>query len=53
MNLQNRNRLRDIENRLAAAKGEEVGERMEWEIGFSRCKLLYIELINSKVLPTL
>lgn len=34
--MKNRNRLRDIENRLA--KGEEVGERME-EIGFSRCKL--------------
>ena len=26
------------------------GGRMEWEFGVSRCKLLYIELINNKVL---
>ena len=50
--LQTRNRLTDIENRLAAAKREEPGEGMEWETGFSRCKLLCTELINSKVLPT-
>ena len=31
------------------AKGEGVGERMKWEAGVSRCKLLYIEGINSKV----
>ena len=27
-----------------------VGEGMEWEFGISRCKLLYKELINNKVL---
>ena len=32
------------------AKGEEVGRGMEWEVGVSRCKLLYIEWINNKVL---
>ena len=26
------------------------GGRMEWEFGISRCKLLYIEWINDKVL---
>ena len=40
----------DIENRLLVAKGEGVGGGMEWEVGVSRCKLLYIEWINSKVL---
>ena len=40
----------DIENRLVVAKGEGVERGMEWEVGVSRCKLLYIEWINNKVL---
>ena len=40
----------DIENRLVVAKGEGVGGGMECEVGVSRCKLLYIEWINNKVL---
>ena len=32
------------------ASGEGKGEGMEWEVGVSRCKLLYKEWINSKVL---
>ena len=32
------------------AKGEGVGGGMEWEVEVSRCKLLYIEWINNKVL---
>ena len=32
------------------AKGEGVGGGVEWEVGVSRCKLLYIEWINNKVL---
>ena len=32
------------------AKEEEGGEGMDWEFGVSRCKLLYIEWINNKVL---
>ena len=32
------------------AKGEENRGGMDWEFGVSRCKLLYIEWINSKVL---
>ena len=40
----------DIENRLAAAKGEGVGGGMEWEAGVSRCKLLYIEWMNKVLL---
>ena len=40
----------DTENRLVVAKGEGVGEGMEWEVGVSRCKLLYREWINNKVL---
>ena len=31
------------------AKGEGVGGGMEWEVGFSRCKRLYMEWINNKV----
>ena len=33
-----------------AAKGEGAGRGMEWEVGVSRCKLLYIEWISNKVL---
>ena len=32
------------------AKGEGVGGGMEWEVGVSTCKLLYVEWINNKVL---
>ena len=32
------------------AKGEGVWGRVDWEFGISRCKLLYIEWINNKVL---
>ena len=32
------------------AKGEGGGGRMDWEVGVSRCKLLYMEWINNKVL---
>ena len=33
-----------------AAKGEGLGGGMEWEVGVSRCKLLYRGWINNKVL---
>ena len=32
------------------AKGEGVEGGMEWNVGVSRCELLYIEWINNKVL---
>ena len=48
--LWNRNRLTDIENRLVVAKGEGGGGGMDWEVGISRCKLLYIGWINNKAL---
>ena len=34
-----------LEKRLVVAKGERAGRRMEWEVGVSRCKFLYIEWI--------
>ena len=40
----------DIENRLMVAKGDRVVGGMEWEVGVNRCKLLYTEWINNKVL---
>ena len=48
--LQNRNRLRCIENRFVVAKGEEGDSGMDWEFGVSRCKLLRLEWISSEVL---
>ena len=36
-----------LENKLVAAKGEGVGEGMEWEFGISRCKLLYTCITES------
>ena len=41
-------RLTNIENKLVVAKGGRGGK--DWEIEVSRCKLLYIEWINKKVL---
>ena len=32
------------------ARGEGVGGEMKWEVGVSRCKLLFMEGINNKVL---
>ena len=32
------------------AKGKEGGGGKDWELGISRCKLLYIEWIGQKVL---
>ena len=40
----------NIEIRLVVAKGAEVGGGTEWEVGVSRCKLLCVEWINTKVL---
>ena len=40
----------DTENRLVIAKGEEVWGGRGWEFGVSKCKLLYTEWINNKVL---
>ena len=40
----------DIEHRLVVAKGEGGGGGVEWEFGVSRCKHLYREWINNKVL---
>ena len=45
--LQNRSRLKDIENRLDLWLG--VGGTV-WESGISRCKLIYIGWINTEVL---
>ena len=50
MNLQNRNRSIDMENRLAVDKGEGRGRGMDWEFGIGKFKLLYTEWIHSKVL---
>ena len=50
INLQNRNRLTDIENRLIVAKREWGKGGMDWKFGISRCKLLYRGWIYNKIL---
>ena len=42
--------LYDIKCYLMAAMGQGVGIGLDWEAGFSRCKLLHMERINKKVL---
>ena len=44
------NRFMDTGNTLVVAKGEGIGGGMEGEVGVSRCKLLYTEWINNRVL---
>ena len=39
-----------MENRLVVAKGEGDGRGLDGEFGISRCKLVYIEWIDNKVL---
>ena len=39
--------LMDIESRLLLAERERLGGGVEWEVGVSGCKLLYIEWINN------
>ena len=50
MNLSTKQKQTHIENKLTVAKAEGGGGGMDWEFGISRCKLLYIEWINNKVL---
>ena len=51
MNLsRTKNKIRDIENRLVIVKVEGGGRGKKWKFGISRCKLVYIEWINNKVL---
>ena len=38
------------ENRFTVAKRGWVGGVIEWKVGVSRCKLLYMERSNNKVL---
>ena len=40
----------DIENRLVLPRGGRAEGGMEWKAGVRRCKLLYAEWINNKVL---
>ena len=48
--LWNRNRHTGIENKLMVAKRKWGQEGTDWEFGVNRCKLLYVEWINNKVL---
>ena len=48
---ENRKRLTDIDIQTRGCQGGwGGGGGMDWEFGISRCKLLYIEWINNKVL---
>ena len=44
------NRFTDIENQLMVKKGYWDEKWKNWQFGINRCKLLYRELINNKVL---
>jgi len=41
INLWNRKRLTDIDNRLVDAKGKGCQTEIDWEFGIGKCKLLY------------
>ena len=49
LNVQNRNKLMDIENRLVVAK-KGRGSGMDWEFGVSRCKLFHLEQVSNEIL---
>ena len=50
MNLSTNQKQTHRKSRLVVAKGVGPGRGKDWEFGISRCKLLYIEWINNKVL---
>ena len=50
MNLSTNQKQTHRESRFVVAKGVGPGGGKDWEFGISRCKLLYIEWINNKVL---
>ena len=43
---------RDIENRLVVTKEEVGGRGLDWDLGISRCRLVYIERINKVLLDS-
>ena len=47
MNLSMKQKQTHRQNRLVVAKGE-GGGGMDWELGISRCKLLYTGWINTR-----
>ena len=49
MNLRNKHRLTNTENRLVLGGGGELG-RKDWEFGISGCKLVCTERINNMAL---
>ena len=48
--LEDRKSPRDIEDRLAVAKGKRGGSEMDGELGVGTCKLLHLEWINNETL---
>ena len=50
MNLENRNRLTDIENKLMVTKGKNWAGGMDWEHAIGICTLLYMEWMINTVL---
>ena len=50
MNITKRKQTHRCREQTVVAKGEKFEGGMEWEVGISRCKLLYIEWIHNKVL---
>ena len=50
MNLSARQKQTQTRTDLWLPRGEGVGGEMAWEVGVSRCKLLYTEQINNQVL---
>ena len=51
MNLQNRKRLTDLQNKLMVCWGERWGERVVKEFGRDMYTLLYLKLITKKGRP--
>ena len=51
MNLSTKNKIMDLENRLAVAKGRGGGgSGMDWEFGVHRCRLLPLEWVGNEIL---
>ena len=48
MNLQNRNRLKDLEIELMVTRKKEYGKGLDWDFGIDFYTLLYLKLITNK-----
>ena len=50
MNLSTEKKLMDLGEQTCGCQGGKGGNRMDWEFGVNRCKLLHLKWISNEIL---